>query len=70
MKCDDHKNLTRVWIFISVNWFTAVHDDLLKRAWAKEYVPVLISWSDIEILIQNHLDPINWLENLIIQSLR
>lgn len=70
MKCDDHKNLTRVWIFVSVNWFTEVHDDLLKRAWSKDYIPVLISWEDIDGFLDSWIPLVNFLENKIVDSLK
>lgn len=70
MKCLTHKNLTRVWIFVAVNWFTDVHDDLQKRTGPMDYIEVLLDWSDIEDLLDNNLNPINWLEDKIIKSLK
>lgn len=70
MKVQLHNNLTRIWILVSVNWFTGEVDELLKRLGSTNIIPVLISWNEIEECLSNKPDMISWLETQIVKSLK
>lgn len=70
MKCHLHKNLSRVWILVAVNWVTWEVDELLKRLWSTDEVLVIISWEDIDELFLGNIEPAHWLMKLFTNSLK
>lgn len=65
-----HRNLTRIWLFVSVNWYTGEVDELLKRLWSTDEVLVLVNGENIEQLLESRLSVDEWLEILISASLK
>lgn len=63
-----HNNFSRMWFFISMNWFTDVTELKLERLWATEKIIVKITWDDIKTLLKDELHPIDWLEWLVMKS--
>ncbi len=63
-----HNNFSRMWFFISMNWFTDVTDLKLERLWATEKIIVKITWDDIKTLLETELNPIDWIEWLVMKS--
>ena len=65
-----HNNLSRVWIIISLNWFTSEVEKNQIRDWAWDKVLVAIDWNDIEEMLTNKEDPILWIENKITEAFK
>lgn len=65
-----HRNLTRIWLFISINWYTWEVDELLKRLWPTDEIMVLVDGRNIEQLLESNLSVDEWLEVLISTSLK
>lgn len=67
-KNDWHKNFSRIWLVIAMNWFTKTVDWNLLRDWAWDRIMVAITWEDIKELLNKKLNPIEWLEWIIVKS--
>lgn len=63
-----HNNFSRMWFFISMNWFTNGTELKLERLWATEKIIVKITWDDIKTLLTDELNPIDWIEWLVMKS--
>lgn len=64
----NHNNFSRIWFFVAMKWFTEPTEELLKRQWTTEKILVKITWNDINELLTDKLDPLEWLEWLVIKS--
>jgi hypothetical protein len=63
-----HNNLSKIWFFISMKWFAKTTDTTIKVEWPTDKIIVKISWDDIKILLENELNPLDWLEWLVMRS--
>lgn len=70
MKVHYHKNLSRVWILVSVNWVTWETDEFFKRIWSTDELLVIITWNGIDLLLSDKIDPIERLKSLFVNSLK
>jgi hypothetical protein len=51
-----------------MNWFTKVTEQKLERKWATDKIIVKIEWENVKELLEKELNPIEWLEWLVIKS--
>ena len=64
-----HSNLSKIWFVIAMNWFTKVVDSNLLRDWASDSrIIVAITWEDIKKMLSKKINPLYWLEWLIMKS--
>lgn len=69
-KMDWHKNFSRIWVVIALNWFTSEVEKNQLRDWSWDKILVAIDWNDIEKMLNNKENPIIWLENKITDSFK
>lgn len=63
-----HANFAKIWFVIAMNWFTKVVESNLLRDGSSERIIVAITWKDIETLLNDELNPIDWIEWLVMKS--
>lgn len=69
-KLSNHKNLVKLWIFVSMSWFTSWVSLSQIRANAAGENIIIITWEDIEDLINNNKNIDEWFETKIISWLK
>jgi len=67
---DFHKNISKIGIFISMEGFTKEKDEVLKRVGGGDKIISCISGLEIEEFLTIKTDPLDWLEDKIIQSFK
>jgi hypothetical protein len=63
-----HANFAKIWFVIAMNWFTKVVESNLLRDGSSERIIVAITWDDIKTLLNDELNPIDWIEWLVMKS--
>lgn len=66
----NHKNLVKLWIFVSMSWFTSWVDLSQIRASSAGENIIIITWEDIDELILNKRDINEWFDTQIISWLK
>lgn len=51
-----------------MNWFTKVVNWNLLRDWWTDRIMVVITWDDIKKLLSEKINPLDWLEWLVMKS--
>ena len=64
----DHNNFSKIGFFIAMNWFTKPTEQKLERKWWWDKIIVKITWKNIEKLLIEKLNPLKWLEWLVMKS--
>ncbi|MFK7780342.1 MAG: hypothetical protein QM490_04270 [Candidatus Gracilibacteria bacterium] len=67
-KMGDHNNFTKIGFLIAMNGFTKVTEQKLERKGGGNKVIVKIIGKDIEKLLNEKLNPLDWLEGLVMKS--